>query len=139
MASIRSQDPQQALGTRVSVEIDWDALEPSVEFAAGALPGEPEGVEEEAEERVQRSWERGALYGVSFALETANSMPCRLTVTEIVADVDRTNATTIAAATAEAVWAAIDFAPGDELRALMEREVARSWRLPPGYLNRFEH
>lgn len=134
MAIIRSQDPQHALGTRVTVEIDWDALEPSVELAAGVLPAGDAG---EAEEHVQRSWERGARYGVTFALESANSMPCRLTVSEIVADVETTNATTIAAATAEAVWAAIEFTPGDELRALMEREVARSWSLPPTELGRF--
>ena len=135
MSVIRSQDPENEVGTRVSVEIDWDALEPSVEFAAGN--GE-QGPEEESGDRVQRAWERGALYGVRFALEVANSMPCRVSVTEIIADVQRTNATTIAAATAEAVWAAIEFVPGDELRARMEREVGRSWRLPATYLNRFE-
>ena len=114
-------------GARVTVELDWDTLEPEVSVAPGRSKGSR-----------PRVWEKGAVYGVGFALEAANALPCSVHITEIEAGGADTTPTVVAAAAAEAIWTAIGFAPPADVRARIARSVERSRRQPPSVLARFD-
>lgn len=120
-------------GTRVTVEVDWNVLE-------GTL--EAELFEDQGQDSVEvlaqlEAWRGGALYGARYALEVANSLPCALRITEIVADEESTNPTIIAAACAHAVWEVIGFAPGLEATQRLDAAVAASLQAGPDALPTF--
>lgn len=122
---IRDAAPE---GARVTVELDWDTLEPEVTLAVGEL----------AEAGRRAAWEKGAVYGVGFALEAANALPCSVRITEIAGAGVETTPTVVAAAAAEAIWLAIGFAPPADVRARIARSVERGRRQPLSVLARFD-
>ena len=115
-------------GTRVTVEVDWNVVEPSLE--ANFL----EQVESADGREDLLAWRSGALHGARHALDTANALPCGLRITEIYGELDNTNPTIVAAACAHAVWEAIGYAPSMDERQRLDQEVARSMTRPPAEL-----
>lgn len=107
-------------GTRVTVEVDWDVVEASLEADFVESGEETEGVED------LRAWRTGAMQGARHALEAASSLPCRLRITEIYGELDQTNPTIVAAACAHAVWEAIGYRPSAEQAQWLDSEVAMS-------------
>ena len=119
-------------GARVSVELDWDAMEPGVEvrFAHRADGGpEPD---------VLAVWERSVVHGVRFALKVARSLPCAVRVTELCGDPAHTRPTLIAAAAAQAVWEALEFEPPPAVRAAVVAWVEESRGRGPLWLAEFQ-
>ena len=68
-------------GVQVTVEMDWDALEPGVTVALGPTSSTPPPGTEAYDE-----WVRGVAYGVRFAITQVSSMPCVVKVVEIRGD-----------------------------------------------------
>lgn len=122
MKMIREQDSEQLPGTLVTVELDWNALEPSVDV----LPDMDLG----AVDVNFAAWAEGAVYGVRFALESSNALPCAACIRQILGDFETTNATIVAAAAAHAIWEAIDFEPQPDVVARIEGAVQRSRQCP---------
>ena len=117
-------------GTRVTVEVDWNVVEASIEADLfDAEPGADEGADAELE-----AWRDGAVQGAEHALATANALPCALRITEIWGESENTNATIVAAAAAHAVWEAIGYVPTVEERHALDRAVSLSLTTggPPG-------
>ncbi|TDJ71753.1 MAG: hypothetical protein E2O39_07860 [Planctomycetota bacterium] len=122
MKSIQEDYLEQRPGTSVTVELDWNALEPSIEVMLEIGP-ETAGGDFEA-------WAEGAVYGVRFALESSNALPCAACIRQILGDFETTNATIVAAAAAHAIWEAIDFEPQPDVIARIEGAVQRSRQGP---------
>lgn len=120
-------------GVRVSVALDWDALEPGVQIdlesrADGAAPlDSPEF----------RAWVAGAVHGVRFALGHAHSMPCVVSVIELAVGPEGATATHVAAAAAFAVWEALQVEPAPETLASIHARVAESRGRELGWLPAF--
>lgn len=108
-------------GARITVELDWDTLQPGVQVylqeAGGPKPPDPAEL---------RAWEQGAIYGVRYALGVANTMPCTVRITELSGDVHCMNPTLVAAAAATAVWEALEFEPAEPVRDSMRERVRES-------------
>jgi hypothetical protein len=124
-----SQDPVTA-AVFVSVEIDWDALEPGVYF-------DPKGGQAEAID-ISPETQRGAVYGVNFAREKASTLPCAVRIKEIHGSETRRNPTLVAAATAHAMWEALGYMPDLETVQHVESTVLRSQATPNTPLLHFE-
>ena len=118
MKSIQEDYLEQRPGTSVTVELDWNALEPSIEVML-EMGTETAGGDFEA-------WAEGAVYGVRFALESSNALPCAARIREILGDFETTTATVVAAAAAHAIWEAIEYQPPPDVTASIERAVQRS-------------
>lgn len=116
-------------GARVTVELDWDALEPGV--AIELADGSPGGDERDA-------WERGAMHGVQFALDTSRALPCVVRVTEICADASCSGATVVAAAAACAVWEALEVTPPEAALQRIDARVRESRARDRHWLGRFD-
>lgn len=101
-------------GARVSVELCWDALVPTIEVRFAPHGPEAPGPE------VTATWEQAVVAGVRHALATARALPCDVRVTEVCGPPDHGRPTLFAAAAAWAVWEALEFEP--------PREVAARWR-----------
>ena len=119
-------------GTRVTVEVDWNVVEPSIEAElfddAGDTGEDAAGLE---------AWRAGAMHGARHALAAANALPCELRITEIYGEPESTNATIVAAACAHAVWEAIGYAPTAEERQVVDHAVAASLNAAPEALPTF--
>jgi len=72
------------------------------------------------------NWLEGAIYGAKFGLEIADISNVHIKIKRIVGQIVDTNSTTIAAATANAVWKAVSFEPSDSLTNHIEEIVAKS-------------
>jgi len=107
-------------GTRVTVEVDWDVIEGSLEADLFEDSTLTEGADD------LRAWRAGALQGARHALDEARALPCRLRVTEIYGELDQTNPTIVGAACAHAVWEAIGFWPSEAQTQMLDNEVADS-------------
>jgi hypothetical protein len=118
MGTTREQDPEQRPGTSVTVELDWNALEPSIDVVLNMSLG--------AAGFDFTPWANGAVYGARFALDCSNALPCAARIREIAGDFESTNATIVAAATAHAIWEAIEFQPPPEVLSSVENAVQRS-------------
>jgi len=101
-------------GARVSVELCWDVLEPTIEVRFAPHGPEAPGP------GVLATWEQAVVAGVRHALATARALPCDVRVTEVCGDPDYGRPTLFAAAAAWAVWEALEFEP--------PREVAERWQ-----------
>lgn len=121
MKTTREQDSEQRQGTSVTVELDWNALEPSIDV----LPDIDLGTVDVN----FAAWAEGAVYGVRFALESSNALPCAARIRQILGDCETTNATVVAAAAAHAIWEAIEFEPPPDVTARIEGAVQRSRQL----------
>ena len=119
-------------GTRVSVEMDWDALEAGILMCLADDGGLRDGSYGFA------CLEQGALYGVRFALRVANTLPCTVRVTELRGEPECTNATVVAAASAYAVWGAVGFEPPPEVHQRIQAEVEASRERASDHLGLFE-
>ena len=120
-------------GTRVSVELDWDTLEPAVMVCLTEDQGEMSTWSD-----VFACLEQGALYGVRFALKVANTLPCTVRITELTGEREHTNPTVVAAAAAYAVWGAVGYQPPSEVHARVQGEVESSRHRSRDYLGLFE-
>ncbi|MFT5050288.1 MAG: hypothetical protein ACI8QZ_001689 [Chlamydiales bacterium] len=118
-------------GTRVTVEVDWNVIEGSLEAELLDSADLTEGAED------LRAWCTGAMHGARHALDVACALPCRLRITEIYGELDQTNPTIVAAACAHAVWEAIGYRPSVEQVQLLDREVAASMTTGAGTLPAF--
>jgi len=115
-------------GTRVTVEVDWNVVEATIE--ADLFEDGPAGEDLD-------SWRCGAVYGARHALDGANSLPCAVRITEIMGEVETTTATMVAAACAHAVWEAIGYAPSEEQTQALDLAVAASLGASPDELPGF--
>ena len=120
-------------GTRVTVELDWNTLDSGVLMCAAVGYGAPE-----LGAREWSSWEKGALYGVRFGLNLANSLPCAVRITGVEGESSHTNPTVVAAAAAYAVWEALDYEPPKEIHDRICAEVDVSRQRGDDYLGFFE-
>ncbi len=120
---------QQVQGTRVSVELDWDAPEPGVLVHAVQTT-----VRCDDAGRYLDAWQHAASYGARYALEVVNTLPCVVHVLEGAAAPRHINATVVAAATAQAVWSALECKPDRDIEEHVERVVAASAQCPPDVL-----
>lgn len=128
-----SQPLTHSAGARVTVELDWDSLDVGIQVnLVSAQPGS----ERQAAELLV--WEQGAIYGVRFALKAANAMPCSVRITEMCGDAACTNPTVVAAASACAVWEALEIHPPFELVEIMAERVRESREQGRTWLGRFE-
>jgi len=117
----------------VTVELDWDSLETGIQV--NLVAPEPYTESQAADMLV---WEQGAIYGVRFALSAANAMPCSVRITEMCGDSACTNPTVVAAASAGAVWEALEIQPPFELVEIMAVRVRESRDRDRTWLGRFE-
>ncbi len=127
------QSVSHSAGARVTVELDWDSLETGIQV--NLVAPEPCSERQAADMLV---WEQGAVYGVRFALKAANVMPCAVCITEMCGDAACTNPTVVAAASACAVWEALEIHPPFELVEIMAARVRESRDRDRTWLGRFE-
>ena len=119
-------------GVRVSVQFDWDALEPGVlvDLVADGPAAPLDGPEFHA-------WVRGAVHGVHFALSRVTCMPCVVRVVELAVGVGNATAMHVAAAAAFAVWEGLEVQPTPEVLASIHGRVAESAKHPLEWLADF--
>ena len=122
--------PEQA-GVRITVELDWDTLQPGVELDFANQIGCP------TDPAHLQAWEKGAVYGADFALSVARSMPCMVRITEMCGGTESTNPTLVAAATAMAVWEALAVVPPQAVMDSIGRQVGESESHEPDWLGTF--
>ena len=115
-------------GARVTVELCWDALEPGIEvrFAPRSAGGPPGHVVE--------VWEQAVARGVRYALGVARSLPCGVRIAEVCGDPAHARPTLFAAAAAQAVWAALEFAPPAAVSRRLRAHVEESGSHGPLWL-----
>lgn len=117
-------------GVRVTVALDWDALEPGVQIdlethADGAAATDsPEF----------RAWVAGVVHGVRYALGHAHSMPCVVRVVELAVGPEGATSMHVAAAASFAVWEALGVSPAPEALASIHARVAESRERELGWL-----
>ena len=121
---------QRPSGAQVTVELDWDAPEPTVEACFSPPRTAANEIDLDA-------FADAAVYGVQFALEVANALPCAVRITDVQADPHAAHPTLVAAAAAHAVWRAMDFRPSHEIAERVDREVSASLVLGGGELPDF--
>lgn len=73
-----------------------------------------------------KDWFEGAIYGANYGLETAKVPNAKITIIRIIGQCADTTPTTVAAATAFAVWKAVNFQPSNSLVKLIEEMVEKS-------------
>jgi len=123
-------------GVRVSVELDWNVLEPAIAIHLTDMAGSP--FAGELGDWDFLSWERGAIYGVKYALDVAIALPCAVRITEMCGELGETNPTIVAAAAATATWMALEFVPPPEVLARVQAAVVDSRAQEPSHVGSFE-
>ncbi|HEY4386264.1 MAG TPA: hypothetical protein VGN34_17540 [Ktedonobacteraceae bacterium] len=73
-------------------------------------------------------WKQGALAGIKYALAQCHALPCHITITKIVGFTTDTNPTIVGGAAIQAVWAATNYEPSAEEKAVIEQHVFQSWQ-----------
>ncbi len=127
------QHVSHSAGARVTVELDWDSMDMGIQV--NLLDPQPVSARQAAD---MLAWEQGAIYGVRFALKAANTMPCSVRITEMCGDAACTNPTVVAAASACAVWEALEISPPADLAEIMADRVRESREHERTWLGRFE-
>jgi hypothetical protein len=123
-------------GVRVSVELDWNVLEPSIAIHLSETAGSP--FSKDLGDWDFLSWERGAIYGVKFALDQAIALPCAVRITEMTGQLGETNPTIVAAAAATATWGALEYEPSLEVQARLQAAVVASWGQSASHVESFD-
>jgi hypothetical protein len=118
-------------GARVSVELDWDSLEPAIEVRFTQQRGPSPSAD------VVAVWEQSVVHGVRYALKVARALPCTVRVTKLCGDPAHSLPTLMAAAAATAVWEALEYEPPPEVRARLQELVTESRDRGPLWLADF--
>ena len=124
MKSVEGTFSKYAVGySRVLIEIETDCAERLIKID---LDKEDEWNQQLFQGKFD-DWFEGAIYGANFALDTAKVSNAVIKIKRIVGQTVDTNATTVASATAKAVWKAVDFAPPELLIKNIEEINKKAW------------
>ena len=122
-------------GVQVTVQLDWDALEPGVQVVLQPSGEGATGMETEE----FRSWVAGAVHGVRYALAHAKATPCVVRVVQLGIPTTGACAAPVAAAAAFAVWEALGIEPTTKAITSIHQQVAMSSAHRPDWLPDFVH
>lgn len=113
----------------VSLAVDPEASELTIELACTGSGFTSQGYTEEVPSEGYDDWKAGAKAGVSFALDIAEKKKCRVQITKIEGLSTDTNPTIVGVAAAFATWQALDFNAPKEVVEKIEKQALSSWSL----------
>lgn len=122
-------------GVEVTVQLDWDALEPGVQVDLQPSGEEATGMDTDE----FRSWVTGAVHGVRYALAHAKATPCVVRVVQLAIPPTGACAAPVAAAAAFAVWEALGIEPTTKAITTIHQQVAMSSAHRRDWLPDFAH
>ena len=121
----------------VAVEVESPSATPGIEVRLSESGWILEFYIEDIPVTGDTAWNEGARIGAEYALSVANTQSARVVITRISGMTTDTNPSVVAAASALAVWTALNFTPTNEVIACVETVVFNSWRQSPDALPQF--
>jgi hypothetical protein len=114
---------RRPLVARVTVGIDTATPEPYIRVTCCGCGSLGFAQLREAPSDGCEDWKAGAIEGAVYALRLAGRLRCGLVISKIIGLTGNTTPAAVAAAAAEAVWAALDYHPSTAIVRRLEDEV----------------
>lgn len=127
-----SRRVEHRAGARVSVEVDFDGVHPSVEVRFA-----PRNTADPVPMNIIGVWEEAVTKGVRHGLAVSRCLPCSVRVTELCGHPEHVRPTLIAAAACQAIWEAIEYQASEAEFAYLVERVQESEGRGPLWLAEF--